>query len=275
MTAPGPDGRFADLGQRVLSALVLVALAATDLWLGGLAVILGVGVLASLMVWEYRRMVAGSRGGIDQIMMISVATAFLTVLVAGNVSLLSGILVLMAGTSIVALLDQPRAAWMMGGLFYIITAMAYLVHLRLRSGETDEAGLLTVVWIIGVVVAADIAAYFVGRLVGGPKLWPRVSPGKTWSGAVGGLVAASLAGAGFALYAGQAVVPVAVLSLAIGIAAQAGDLLESAVKRHYGVKDSGRLIPGHGGVLDRLDALSGALVFIALFELIDYALPVI
>jgi phosphatidate cytidylyltransferase len=137
------------------------------------------------------------------------------------------------------------------GFLYIGPAAAALVWLR---GGAE--GFANVLFVLLVVWGSDIGAYAVGRLVGGVKLAPRISPGKTVSGAVGGLVAAVaigvLAAASFipggALRAG-------VVGALLGIAAQVGDLLESALKRHFGVKDSGRLIPGHGGALDRLDAL--------------------
>ena len=137
---------------------------------------------------------------------------------------------------------SPRM--MVIGLVYI--GPGALALLWLRDGAV---GLWNVAFVFGVVWASDIGAYLVGRVVGGAKLAPAISPGKTWSGAVGGLVA--VAGVG-AVVGGVWAVLVAVL---VGIAAQLGDLLESGIKRHFGVKDSGWLIPGHGGVLDRVDAL--------------------
>ncbi|MSP01506.1 MAG: hypothetical protein EXR07_10725 [Acetobacteraceae bacterium] len=118
-------------------------------------------------------------------------------------------------------------------------------------------GLPNTLFMLVVIWASDIGAYTVGRLMGGPKLAPAISPGKTWSGAAGGLMAAGVAGfAAAACFSSDFSSSHAVLmTIGLGVVSQAGDLLESAVKRQYGVKDSGHLIPGHGGLLDRLDAL--------------------
>jgi phosphatidate cytidylyltransferase len=119
------------------------------------------------------------------------------------------------------------------------------------------AGLANTIFVLSIVWSSDIGAYMIGRLAGGPKLVPSISPGKTWSGAIGGLVCAALAGLAVAacFSSGFSSPHVLTLAIVLGIVSQAGDLLESALKRHFGVKDSGRMIPGHGGLLDRLDAL--------------------
>ena len=128
----------------------------------------------------------------------------------------------------------------------------------LRQAEAP-VGWAAVLFILVVVWATDIAAYFAGRGIGGPKLWPRVSPKKTWSGALGGTAAALVAGGLVVALSGiGGFVTGAALAVPLSIAAQAGDLFESAVKRKFGVKDSGTIIPGHGGVLDRVDGLFGA-----------------
>lgn len=125
-----------------------------------------------------------------------------------------------------------------------------------------------VIWIVSVVIASDSCAYLVGKLVGGPKLIPSVSPGKTWSGAIGGLIGAGCVGACIIGYLNQGIghsyLIGCVLSVLIGIMAQIGDLLESKLKRILGVKDSGKIIPGHGGVLDRCDALLTVSILVAL-----------
>ncbi len=141
----------------------------------------------------------------------------------------------------------PRPALVAGGWAYLALAAAAMLWLR---GDA-VAGRGAVLFVLLVVWSSDIGAYLVGRLVGGPRLAPQISPGKTWSGAAGGLLAAALVGAS----AGAAGIALAVL---LGLAAQAGDLLESLAKRRAGVKDSGRLIPGHGGLLDRLDGVLAA-----------------
>ena len=123
-----------------------------------------------------------------------------------------------------------------------------------------DYGFFWLLWLIGVVVITDIAGYFAGRLIGGPKFWPRVSPKKTWSGTVAGWVAAAMVGLIFDLFAevGPSIVP---LSILLSMASQWGDIAESALKRRMGVKDSSALIPGHGGLFDRFDAMLGASLF--------------
>lgn len=142
------------------------------------------------------------------------------------------------------------------GLPYLGLAALALLWLRADpvAGRANLLFLLLLIW------ASDIGAYVAGRLIGGPKLAPSISPGKTWSGAAGGLLAAVVVGllCAFVLQTPVAPLRVACLSGALGIIAQAGDLLESRLKRHFGVKDSGHLIPGHGGLLDRLDAVLAA-----------------
>jgi phosphatidate cytidylyltransferase len=116
-----------------------------------------------------------------------------------------------------------------------------------------------------VVWATDIGGYFVGRGIGGPKLWPRISPNKTWAGAAGGFAASLVVAAGFAGFGLGRSGPLLLVSAVLSIASQLGDLFESAVKRRFGVKDSGHIIPGHGGLLDRLDGFVAAIVLAAIF----------
>jgi len=139
------------------------------------------------------------------------------------------------------------------GFPYIGLAAIALPWLR----DDHTSGLANILFVLAIVWGSDIGAYVVGRIVGGPKLAPAISPGKTWSGAAGGLASAVLAALGIAACLSSGYSPSHVMELAIGlgIVSQAGDLLESALKRRFGVKDSGHLIPGHGGLLDRLDAL--------------------
>ena len=151
------------------------------------------------------------------------------------------------------------------GLAYILLAAAGLFWLRADpvAGRANLVFLLVLVW------ASDIGAYIVGRAVGGPRLAPRISPGKTVSGAVGGLAAAVLVGLVAAIPWSAFPWRAGMLSGLLGVIAQAGDLLESFVKRHFGVKDSGRLIPGHGGLLDRVDALLAVALAASLLALIQ------
>ena len=147
-----------------------------------------------------------------------------------------------------------RPSPLIAGLIYIVLAMLALGWLR----ANPAAGLATILFLLAVVWSSDVGAYAAGRLIGGPRLAPSISPGKTWSGAAGGLVAAVIVGAVAARLWHGPFGPAMVAAGALGIASQLGDLLESAAKRQFGVKDSSHLIPGHGGLLDRLDGLIAA-----------------
>jgi len=157
---------------------------------------------------------------------------------------------------------MQRAAWIALGLLYAGTLFAAPLVIRVDA----ERGFLAMIYLFLVVWGTDIAAYFAGRALGGPKLCPAVSPNKTWSGALGGSAAAIVVGLIVAVAAGiGALGAIALLSLGLSIASQIGDLVESALKRRFGAKDAGHLIPGHGGLMDRLDgfltaALAAALV---------------
>ncbi len=152
----------------------------------------------------------------------------------------------------------PRILWVLGGIFYIGLASAVL--LALRDGE----GLLLALTVVGVVIATDTGAYFAGRTFGGPKIAPRISPSKTWSGLLGGMLASAiLVGVVSSQFEGSQIFAAAVGATA-AVIAQAGDFLESWMKRRAGVKDSGALIPGHGGLLDRADGLLAVLFTLGL-----------
>lgn len=147
---------------------------------------------------------------------------------------------------------------------YSLGAVVALLWLR----HQPEAGRETIIWLLVCVWATDIGAYFVGRAAGGAKLAPRISPGKTWSGLIGGMASAAvLSAATGSLFGMGEALSLAVIAAALAIVAQAGDLIESAAKRSAGVKDSGRLIPGHGGLLDRVDGLIAVLVAVGLVRL--------
>lgn len=161
-------------------------------------------------------------------------------------------------------LTRRRPVARTGFILYSIAAVLALLWLRHQPAHGRE----TILWIVACVWATDIGAYFLGSYAGGARLAPSISPSKTWSGLVGGASATAVVSAlcGLAIGAG-ATLTLAATGVGIALVAQAGDLLESAQKRRAGVKDSGRLIPGHGGILDRIDGLIAALVFIALIRL--------
>jgi len=145
----------------------------------------------------------------------------------------------------------------LGGSYIGLAGIGFL-YLR----GLEPLGFATALWVIMVVVAADVGGYFAGRIIGGPKLWPRVSPKKTWAGSIGGIVLAVVCGGLFAAVAvaGAGFWGPAVISAVVAVVSQAGDLAESALKRHFGVKDSGVILPGHGGALDRFDGLIAAAI---------------
>jgi phosphatidate cytidylyltransferase len=171
-------------------------------------------------------------------------------------------LVLLAlGFAGVALFSPERRGWTATGFGYAAAAQMASVLVRL-----DQLwGFVALILIFLVVWVTDIGGYFAGRGIGGPKLWPRVSPNKTWAGAVGGFAASLVVAAGFAVFGLGRTGPLLVLGAALSTVSQFGDLFESAVKRRFGVKDSSHIIPGHGGLLDRLDGFVAAVVLAAIF----------
>ena len=172
------------------------------------------------------------------------------------------------GLAAVALLSPQRRIWAATGFLYAAAAEITSVLVRL-----DQVyGFVALILILLVVWVTDIGGYFAGRGIGGPKLWPQVSPKKTWAGAIGGFVASLAVAAGFAAFAKTVpplkLGPLLLLAAALSVVSQLGDLFESAVKRHFGVKDSSHIIPGHGGLMDRLDGYVAAVVVAAIFGLL-------
>jgi phosphatidate cytidylyltransferase len=171
---------------------------------------------------------------------------------------------LVLGFAVVALISPARRNWIMAGYFYAAAAGMASVVVRLDPAY----GFVALILILLVVWVTDIGGYFAGRGIGGPKLWPRVSPKKTWAGAIGGFAASLAVAGGFAALGLGKTVPILLVGAALSVVSQLGDLFESAVKRRFGVKDSSHLIPGHGGLMDRLDGLVAAIVVAAIFGLL-------
>jgi phosphatidate cytidylyltransferase len=173
----------------------------------------------------------------------------------------AALVVLLLGLIAVALLSAERRVWTVTGFAYAAAAelASVLVRLDQTSGFAALILILLVVWV------TDIGGYFAGRSIGGPKLWPRVSPKKTWAGAVGGFALSLVVAGAFAAAGIGNAGPLLLLAAVLSIASQLGDLFESAVKRRFGVKDSSQIIPGHGGLLDRLDGFVAAIVLAAIF----------
>ncbi len=247
-----------DLGPRLISAVVIASIALLLLLLGGWWSTAMVAAIAGVLAWEWRAVTCGADAAKGLAAAPSIAAAVVSVLAAHvwGVELAMVVCVLAAAAS--ALLDKLNGKswrWGFGGALYISVAAATFAALRLEP----EFGFVTTLWIALVVVAADVGGYFAGRLIGGPKLWPRVSPKKTWSGTAGGIVLAALVGAVFsALTTGTYYFEVCIMSMLAAVVSQAGDMAESSVKRRFSVKDSSGLIPGHGGAMDRLDGFMAA-----------------
>ena len=249
----GKTGSFNDLQVRLLSALAMLAAGGGSIWLGGPAFLGLLGLVAGLMIWELARMLGPETQPAKRVLLALIAGAAV-VRVGYDARPLALTALLLAPVLGLVLLRRDRGLFLVYGTGLLFAAAALF---WLREG----AGLLWVLWLVAVVVATDIGGYFFGRILGGPKILPRISPKKTWSGSFGGWLLAALVGLGYVL-AGWAGTFVITLSVATAIASQAGDVAESAIKRHAGVKDSSGLIPGHGGVLDRFDALAAAALFV-------------
>ncbi|MBX3595185.1 phosphatidate cytidylyltransferase [Sphingomonas sp.] len=237
--------RNADLPVRAVVGVALIAVAATALWLGGFVFWLLLTVAGLVMIGEWGGLHGAERGQsrLAQYALM-VPLAILSPLAAGPGFLVLG---LIAGAGFFIAIVTRNGALGLGAAYVGLPVLA-LVFLR-----AQEAGLLLAFWAMALVWATDIGAYFAGRSIGGPKLMPRVSPNKTWAGFIGGVAAATL----FALILTRwgLAWPLVFATPVLAMMAQGGDLVESWLKRRAGVKDSGNLLPGHGGVLDRLDGL--------------------
>jgi phosphatidate cytidylyltransferase len=269
--APGRSGK--DLLLRVGSAFVLAPLAVGIAYLGGWIFAIFWGIAAVIVMWEWTMLVSG----VDRrpMLMTGIVVVALAVALAASsagasddlrdLRFAAAAIVLVLGMlALAAIAPRDRASWLAAGVPYA-GAMA-LAPIVLRSDA--EFGFVAMIFLFAVVWATDIAAYFVGRAVGGPKLAPRLSPNKTWSGAIGGLAGAVLAALLVVHFSGAGgLLAAVVVALALSAIAQVGDLAESAIKRRFGVKDASSLIPGHGGLMDRLDGFVTAAVLACLVGL--------
>lgn len=255
------------LGKRLAAAVLLMAVTLGALWAGlpiwAFFVTLGAGA----MNWEWARLVGG--GVLDRsgyIAIAAVAGLDLYLGFAGDLPVAFLLLALAAAIVLLASGDTRWSGrlWRAAGVLYVGLPSFALIWLR---GDPVQ-GFSTCLWILFLVWAIDTAAYFVGRAVGGPKLAPRISPRKTWAGLAGGCAAAAAVSVVAAAWTGGNLVALAALGIALAFVEQGGDLVESAVKRHFRVKDSSELIPGHGGVLDRVDGLVAVAIAVAAIGLV-------
>lgn len=254
---PGEQGA-SNLAMRVVAALVLapltIAVAYTGGWLwGALVTVAVIGLYAEWLtvVGLARDRRALAAGG------VALAIAGLCLMTA---RIEAAFAVLAIGLIAVGLVSRERRQWAAAGFLYAGAAQLASVVLRLDP----ERGFVALMFVFLVVWVTDIGGYFAGRGIGGPKLWPRVSPKKTWAGAIGGFVASLAVAAGFAGFDIGRTSPLLLLATVLTIVSQLGDLFESAVKRRFGVKDSSHIIPGHGGLMDRLDGFVAAVVVAAI-----------
>jgi phosphatidate cytidylyltransferase len=253
--------RWDDLARRVRTALVLLPVALFCVWVGAFAFWLLVAAGCAVLVGEWVTMCGFAPLHVFRFWMMAI------IVVASFCSWIGvpavGFLMLLTGMAAAALWGENIDLPLTGGArarFDLVLGFPYLGFAAIAVPwiRSDPAvGLANTLFILSLIWASDIGAYMIGRLAGGPKLAPAISPGKTWTGAIGGLACAALAGLAVArLYSREySSSHVLGLALVLGLLSQTGDLFESALKRHFGVKDSGGIIPGHGGLLDRLDAL--------------------
>jgi len=249
---------------RVISGAILAPLGAWAAYAGGIPLMLATGACAVIASLEWTRMAAQTdiRWARYALYVVGAATAAGAVAVAPQGIELVALVALIgcALSSIVVWQGKGSLSSVAFGSIYTSLPFGSFVWIR----ENNDNGEWILLAILAIVWATDIAAYFAGRGFGGPLLSPKDSPNKTWTGAIGALVCAGLAGAAVARAAGGDFWHWLWASLVLSVVAQAGDLLESRFKRLYGVKDTSGIVPGHGGVLDRLDALMAAAVFAAL-----------
>ena len=272
LKSPGTRSKQGALAQRILSAAILAPLGALAAWLGG-PLLAGVTILAAaVMGWEWGRLTDHGRFGARGMLIAATEVAGTSLAALGWPAAGIGALVVGAAVRLIWPAGEAGAnLWAAIGTLWIGAPCVAVLWLASDSAS----GRATLIWLFALVWATDSAGYIVGRWLGGPRLAPRFSPKKTWSGALGGLVAAGLVGAITANILGISMLsPVFWVSMGLSVAAQFGDLAESAAKRRFGVKDASSLIPGHGGLLDRLDGMLAALTVVAILTLARGASPV-
>jgi phosphatidate cytidylyltransferase len=243
-----------DLGLRSVIGLALAAVAILVLWLGGasLWMLLTIGAVVALIEWAGLVRAHRARLGIGIIVLLLGMSYALPMLWGTDRATLA---LLLIAAMLMAMF--PKAALTAVGVGYIGTAAIAILFLR-----EQPLGFALALWTLAIVWATDIGAYFAGRAIGGPKLAPAISPNKTWAGLIGGMIAAGIAGAVIAKLGHLSTRTLWIAPL-LAVVAQIGDLVESGMKRHVGVKDSGKILPGHGGLLDRIDGMLPVAIVVA------------
>lgn len=256
---------WADLRPRVVSGLAMVAVGALAIWLGGKAFGALAVLVGALMIWELASMTAlPGRSRLEPVLLAVLAAAAMAAVLIYPETVTRALL--LAPVILGALMPRRDRLIFAAYAFAVMAASYALIYMRLHQGA------VVILWIIVLVVVSDVAGYFAGRMLGGPKFWPRVSPKKTWSGTLAGWLGGAVVGW---LFTPAGAGPMLVfLTPLLAFAGQMGDIAESAIKRRMGVKDSSALIPGHGGVLDRFDALVGAmLVLLIVVQFVPLPFP--
>jgi len=249
-----------DFALRLASGVAMGAVAAACMLAGTLSFDVLVVVVTLVLSWEWGRLVHGREA--DLVIAVHVAAAGVAAVLAAAGFVGLGLLTLLIG-AILALLLSLGSNSLFSGLGVVYAGLPAVALIWLRSDS--DLGLTAVIFLILIVIISDTAGFLAGRLLGGPRLWPRVSPNKTWAGVIGALAASSIAGALFSLaVAHGSAMRLATAGALLSMVAQAGDLIESAIKRRFGAKDASSLIPGHGGVMDRVDGLVAAATAVGL-----------
>jgi phosphatidate cytidylyltransferase len=264
-----PEGN--GLRLRVASAAVLLPVAVGAVWLGSWWFALLLAAIGGAMSWEWARLCCPDCIEAMAVMPAAGVVAPLLLLPYGFTAVLW--VVAVGAALLVALSLRRRVAHrlvLVAGLPYVVLGLASAGWLR----NDPTGGLSATIWVVASVMATDVGAYFTGRALGGPKLAPRISPNKTWSGLIGGMLCAAAAGAVFGLVVGAGALALAVGGMVLAAISQGGDLLESKLKRAFHVKDASRLIPGHGGFLDRFDGYLTAMPAAALMSALAGGSPV-
>jgi phosphatidate cytidylyltransferase len=252
-TPAGTVSAPSNLVMRVIAALVLAPLVIALAWAGGwlwafLVTLISIGLFVEWLAVVGAGQVALTAAGTVVVAAMGFCMAFgalRTAVICGCVGLV-----------VIVALAAGKRGWAALGFAY--AAGALLASILVRQDPVN--GFVALMFVLLVVWVTDIGGYFAGRGIGGPKLWPRVSPKKTWAGAFGGFAGSLIVAGGFAAFGYGKAVPLLALGAILSVVSQAGDLFESAVKRRFGVKDSSHLIPGHGGLMDRLDGFIAAIV---------------
>lgn len=256
-----------ELTTRIISSVILVGFTlfmASYSWQSFLVLC---ALAAGLMIWEWGKL---TNNDTPLQLAIQAGTVFLSILAFLTKEWPLFISIIIAGMLLASWSTHYwwRSKWALAGLFYVGLPILSLIYLRSDSGPDLGHGFEAILFVFLIVWGTDTAAYFSGRHFGGKKLVPAISPGKTWSGCFGGLFAGCLIGVLFAIAIDSNPLILGLIGLFLSAVSQVGDLTESAIKRHFGVKDSGHLIPGHGGMFDRLDGVIFALVAAAFIAML-------